>query len=589
MRSDTFRHLRILSTFVKPHKRRILLAFLFLIVNGLLKLPGPFLMMYLIDDVIMKGKTPNLIYVSALIIALSIIYILSDFVRAYYLFVASKRIFASIQTHLLEHVQKLPITYFNAKDTGYIMSRFVDDAGLLNTLVTETAVGFLQNLVTFLIGSIAVFYIHWKLALISILILPFFALFNVAYGTRLRNLNKQVQEKRALVNKGLHETLSGILVIKVFSGERFEALKMFRNLKASIKAELKTFLATSKISIVISFLGALGPLVVLCYGGYEIIHNRLTLGQLMGFNAVLAYLYGPSQALASIYLMTQRALGALDRVVEVLELEPEPGYNTKGRRQIALPSNLRGDIRFENVSFGYSPGKQVLNRVTFDTKGASTVAVVGESGAGKSTLMSLILRLYEPRQGSIYIDGFNIREIDLRSLRESIGVVSQETFLFNTSVLDNIRFGNRNATESQVINAAKLANAHQFISLLPEGYATAVGRMGYQLSAGQRQRIALARAILKDPKILILDEATSSIDSQSEELIWQALDSFRTNRTTLIISHRLSSIIKVDTIVLLNEGEVVRIGSHAELMNDDVYFNLYKSQFYSMETEEALC
>jgi len=364
---------------------------------------------------------------------------------------------------------------------------------------------------------------------------------------------------------------------------------MFRNLKASIKAELKTFLATSKISIVISFLGALGPLVVLCYGGYEIIHNRLTLGQLMGFNAVLAYLYGPSQALASIYLMTQRALGALDRVVEVLELEPEPGYNTKGRRQIALPSNLRGDIRFENVSFGYSPGKQVLNRVTFDTKGASTVAVVGESGAGKSTLMSLILRLYEPRQGSIYIDGFNIREIDLRSLRESIGVVSQETFLFNTSVLDNIRFGNRNATESQVINAAKLANAHQFISLLPEGYATAVGRMGYQLSAGQRQRIALARAILKDPKILILDEATSSIDSQSEELIWQALDSFRTNRTTLIISHRLSSIIKVDTIVLLNEGEVVRIGSHAELMNDDVYFNLYKSQFYSMETEEALC
>jgi subfamily B ATP-binding cassette protein MsbA len=286
--------------FVKPHKLKISLALLFLFINGLLKLPVPFLTIYLIDRVIPKGEFPTLAGVAALIVLMSAVFIVSDFIRSYYLFVASKMVFANIQVHLLGHVQKLPISYFNVKDTGYIMSRFVEDAALLNNLVTEISVNFLQNIVIFLIGAVAIFYIHWKLALVSIIILPFFVISNVIYGNRLRELNKAVQEKRAFIIKSLHETLANIFVIKVFSRERSELVRIFKHLKEAIRLELKTFFSTQKVSMVISFIGAMGPLVVLCYGGYEIINHRLTLGQLMGFNSVLAYLYGPSQMLAGI-------------------------------------------------------------------------------------------------------------------------------------------------------------------------------------------------------------------------------------------------------------------------------------------------
>lgn len=585
----TIRNLWLMMRFVKPHKLKISLALLFLFINGLLKLPVPFLTIYLIDRVIPKGEFPTLAGVAALIVLMSAVFIVSDFIRSYYLFVASKMVFANIQVHLLGHVQKLPISYFNVKDTGYIMSRFVEDAALLNNLVTEISVNFLQNIVIFLIGAVAIFYIHWKLALVSIIILPFFVISNVVYGNRLRELNKAVQEKRAFIIKSLHETLANIFVIKVFSRERSELVRIFKHLKEAIRLELKTFFSTQKVSMVISFIGAMGPLVVLCYGGYEIINHRLTLGQLMGFNSVLAYLYGPSQMLAGIYIVTQRSLGALDRVIEILELKPEPGFEETDTPRTVLPTTTKGTIRFENVSFSYRPGEDVLKNINLEVKPSSIVAIVGESGAGKSTLTNLIYRLYDPQAGSIYIDDYDVKSLDLDSLRRNIGVVSQETLLSNISIAENISLGKRNATREEIVEAANLANAHEFIINLPGGYDAMVGRMGYQLSAGQRQRIALARAILKNPKILILDEATSSIDSQSEELIWRALSSFTADRTTLVISHRLSSVLAADTIVMLNRGEVISIGSHDELMQEAAYVDLYKNQFHAEARRRVAC
>ena len=585
----TIRNLWSMLRFVKPHKLKISLALLFLFINGLLKLPVPFLTIYLIDDVIPNGELSKLAAVAGLIVLMSAVFILSDFVRSYYLFVASKMVFAHIQVHLLGHVQKLPISYFNRKDTGYIMSRFVDDAALLNNLVTEISVTFLQNIVIFMIGAVAIFYIHWKLALVSLIILPFFVVSNVVYGNRLRELNKAVQEKRAFIIRSLHETLANIFVIKVFSRERSELLRIYRNLKESIRLELKTFFSTSKVSMVISFIGALGPLIVLCYGGYEIMNQRLTLGELMGFNTVLAYLYGPSQSLAGIYIVTQRSLGALDRVIEILELKPEPGFEQTDSPRALLPPTTKGTIRFENVSFSYRPGEDVLKNINLEVKSSSIVAIVGESGAGKSTLTNLIYRLYDPQSGSIYIDDYDLKTLDLDSLRRNIGVVSQETLLSNISIAENISLGKRDATREEIVEAATLANAHDFIVNLPDGYEATVGRMGYQLSAGQRQRIALARAILKNPKILILDEATSSIDSQSEELIWRALSSFTANRTTLVISHRLSSVLEADTIVVLNRGEVISVGRHDDLMKEAVYFDLYKNQFHVDTKRRVVC
>lgn len=585
----TLKNLRIAMRFVKPHKSKIALALLFLVLNGLLKLPVPFLTMYLIDDVIPNGQFSQLLFISLLIILMSVLFIFSDYVRSYYLFVASKMVFATIQVHLLGHVQRLPISYFNSKDTGYVMSRFVNDATLLNNLVTETMVNFLQNLTIFLIGIIAVFYIHWKLALVSLLVLPFFVISNVLYGNRLRSLNTTVQEKRAFVTKSLHETLSGIFVIKAFSRERFELLRMIRYLNDSIRTELRTFFYTSKSSMLVSFIGAIGPLIVLCYGGYEIINKRLTLGQLMAFNTVLAYLYGPSQALAAIYIVTQKSLSALDRVFEVLDLEPEPGHRINQEERVTLPSRIRGDIQFKDVCFGYHSSKYTLKNINLAIESSSVVAIVGESGAGKSTLTSLILRLYDPQEGDVYIDGHNLRDLDLNSLRRHIGVVSQETFLSNISISENIRFGKRNASMEEIIRAARLANAHEFISDLPEGYDTLGGRMGFQLSAGQRQRISLARAILKDPEILILDEATSSVDSQSEELIWRALKPFVVDRTTLLISHRLSSVLQADSIVLLSQGEVLNVGSHDELIGESAYYKLYEKQLHSESGRKIVC
>ena len=585
----TIKNIWSMLRFVKPHKLKISLAFIFLFVNGMLKLPVPFLTIYLIDHVIPKGEFSKLVSIVGLIVLMSAVFILSDFVRSYYLFVASKMVFANIQVHLLGHVQRLPISYFNVKDTGYIMSRFVEDAALLNNLVTEISVNFLQNIVIFIIGVAATFYIHWRLALVSIVILPFFVISNVVYGNRLRELNKAVQEKRAFIIKSLHETLANIFVIKVFSRERSELLRIFVHLKEAIRLELKTFFSTSKVAMVISFIGAMGPLIVLCYGGYEIMNQRLTLGQLMGFNTVLAYLYGPSQTLAGIYIVTQRSLGALDRVIEILELKPEPGFEPTDEPRVVLPPTIRGTVRFENVSFGYRPGEDVLKNISLEVKPSSVVAIVGESGAGKSTLTNLIFRLYDPRAGTIYIDDHDLKSLDLNSLRRRVSVVSQETLLSNVSIAENIRLGKRDATTEEVVEAAKLANAHDFIVGLPHGYESTVGRMGYQLSAGQRQRIALARAILKNPKILILDEATSSIDSQSEELIWRSLRAFTADRTTLIISHRLSSVLEADTIVVLHQGEVVNAGSHDDLMKEAAYVDLYKNQFHVEARRRVVC
>jgi len=580
---DSLRKLRLISGYLPRFRRRLLLVLALLLTNGLLRLPVPFLTIYIIDDVIVEGDFRKLLQVSALIVGMSVLFIAADFVKSLTLLVFSRRMLASLQVRLLDHAQRLPISYFNQRDTGYIMSRFGVDLAVVNSFLTENLVRYLEQLIIFLIGLGAVFYIHWKLGLVSLAILPFYVLANLSYGDKLRRKNVEVQERMARSNAALHEALQGILVIKAFAREKLALRQVLRRVKETIRAEIDTFLSTSYVSMTISFLGALAPLIVLCYGGYEIMQGRLTLGELVGFNAVLAYLVGSSRSLAGMFVATQRSLGALDRVAEVLETAPEAG---RGQTPPRRGQPLRGQVVFEGVTFEYVRDQPVLRGVSFEVSESSSVAIVGSSGSGKSTLVNLLLRLYEPTGGRILIDGLDLADIGLEHLRKSVGLVSQETFLFNTTVLDNIRFGLPGATREQAVEAARLSHATEFIQQLPQGWDTVVGRMGFALSAGQRQRIALARAFLKQPRILILDEATSSVDSRSEELIWQAIRGFTAGRTTFVISHRLSSLLSVDRIVHLEGGRVAAAGPSFQVMASPTFRNLYLNQ--EVSTTSAL-
>lgn len=567
-----------LGKFARPLRRKLCVVFLLLGLNGLLRLPVPFLTIFLVDRVIPSRSFHRLLVFVLLVVAMSVLFIAADFVRGLYAFATSRRLYAIIYARLLEHVQSLPMSYFTSKDAGYVMSRFLDDGTLLKTLVTDTVLALVQNGITFVIGLFAIFYINWELAAVSLSVLPLFVYLNVRQCGRLRELNIRVQEAKAVVAESLHENISGIAVLKAFCRQRWALLKSFRTLRAALNAEQGAFLAASKVSATVYFLSSLGPLIVLCYGGYEVMSNRLTLGQLLGFTTVIGYLYGPSQALTGTHIALQKSLGALQRISEVLHLSPESETLNSGNVDSCPVLKTPVDICFEKVSFAYTPGHTVLHEITFGVPGPCIVAIVGESGAGKTTLLNLLMRFYEPREGAIYFGGRNIRSVDINSVRRQVALVSQDTFLFNTSIAENIRLGRRSATDNDVVAAAQLASAHEFILKLPEGYETLIGTRGQKLSFGQRQRIALARAALSNPKILILDEATSSVDTHSEELIWGALNRFAEGRITFVVSHRLSSVVRADKTVLLRGGRLISMGTHADLLKDPEYYRLYRAQ-----------
>jgi ABC-type multidrug transport system fused ATPase/permease subunit len=538
----------------------------------------PFISIYLIDTVIPDHNLRALVAVSLVIVAMTALYLAVDTVKGFVVLRTSRTVAARIEVFLLWRVQMLPMSFLSSKDPGYLLSRFVNDLSGLNQLATDTILNVAQHSAVLVIGLFAVFYIHPRLALASLCILPGFVVVNARYSAQLRAQGRLAQEKRSQSLEALNEAISGVFVTRVFTRERWELLRVFRCRAETIRVEVRNFLAAAKVSFLVSVLGAAGPLVVLCYGGYEIIQGRLTIGALIGFNSVLAYLHGPTQALTTLYLGGQHALAALDRIAELLEMRSETGLERGGDAGRPMTSKPAHAIEFDAIRFGYRSEQAVLDGVSFTVPAGSVAAIIGGSGAGKSSIVNLLFRLYEPDAGTIRIDGVDIRDYDLYALRKTIGLVSQETTLFTGTILENIRFGRPRASVADVVEAATLAYAHEFIDALPQGYDTPVGRMGYQLSAGQRQRIALARTILSAPEILVLDEATSSIDSQSEELIWKALSTFARGRTTIVISHRLASVLDADVVIHLRNGVVADVGSHRQLMTHEAYRSLYGRQ-----------
>ncbi len=564
-----------LLPFIKLKWKRGAFASILLIFATLLSLPQPLLTKYLIDDVLLKNDYNLLGIIIGILVALLVLHVLLSFLRGYHFFRFEQEIILEIQKQLFNRVLRFPKSFFDSKETGYMMARVTGDVSMLRMFFSSTIVEIGTNILRFAGGITILLFLHWKLALISLLVLPLFFIISMKMGKITKRLSFHMMEKGAQVSKHLQSSLSGIDLIKSFSAEERETQKITNSMKESMDVSIEQRTIGSIGQLLIGLISSLAGIFVLWYGAREVFAQRLTIGSLIAFNSYLAYLYGPTRFLASIHIQFQTAWAALHRVFTIFHLIPEDEDDDDKKKV----SKLKGEVTFSNVSFGYVPGAPVLNDITFSVKAGENFAIVGPTGVGKSTLANLVMRLYRPESGKILFDGMDAETMQIRPLRERIAIVSQEIFLFNESILDNIRYGRMEATDEEVIEAAKLSFVHEFINSLPGGYQTKVGERGVRLSVGQKQRISIARALLRDANILIFDEPTSALDALTETAIKEAIYEKSNGKTTFIIAHRLSTVLYADSIIVLSGGKIVQQGNHKELLGQKgLYREMWKEQ-----------
>ena len=568
-----FLTIKKLLKFFKPQWKRCVIAFLFMLLNVGLQLPMPFLTRYLIDQVIISKSFKILHIIGFFLFCALFLRAGSIFIQSLMLTKFKARILFDIRVKLFEHVQKQSLLFFHRNPTGYIMSRISGDVNPIQNLIGDTFLSFVYNSIILVVGIICTLYIHITLAMISLSVLPFYLFSLYIFKTKIKRTAYEIREKYALVEKDLQELISGISIIKAFTGEIRSTLRYINSLKSAIKKGVELDILSTLASISSVVISSVSPLIIVWYGCSEIMRGNFTVGGLIAFNYFTRYLFTPVHSLFESFINIQKSIAAVERIFEILDLPPEKD----GEKEIKI---TKGEIVFENVSFSYDGKEKILENVSFKVKKGEKVAIVGKTGVGKSTLVSLILRFYEPQNGKILIDNQDIKYAKLRSLRKYISVVSQNDFLFSDTIRENIRFGNPNATDEEVEKAAKFAYCDEFIKKLPKGYETKIGERGINLSGGERQRISIARAILKNPKILILDEATSAVDSETENKIQKALEELMRDRVTFIIAHRLSTIMNADKILVFEDGKLVGEGTHEELYkNNEIYRKLFDHQF----------
>jgi ABC-type multidrug transport system fused ATPase/permease subunit len=579
-KSKPFYTIKRLLPYLTKYKRRAILAGLAMSVGILLQLPLPLLTMYIIDKLISPEKVRLVGLICFALIGALLARMLSGLMERYLLTAFRLRVVYDLKRQLYEHLLRMPIDFIHKKQTGYLISRISGDIEGVQGLFADTFLSILRNVLTFLVGLVMVYWLNIKLAMIATILLPLYLVALFAFNERIRKLQLDNREAYANVYKYLQEHLSGIAVIKAFIAEIYDTIGMLKTLKEALRGEFNLVFLGNIASSAAGLISSLGPILLLWVGILEIINGRLTLGGLIAFNSFMVYLFSPLAGISNINISIQNSIACAERVFNFLDEAPEslPANRDLGKMGYLING---GRIEFKNVKFAYDQNADnVLNNVSFMVPEGSITAIVGRSGMGKSSIVNLLFRFYDHQSGEIIIDGHDIRKFKLQYLRENIGLVTQETFLFGYSILENIKLGNHHATKEEVINAAKMAYAHDFIMNLPKQYQTKIGERGALISGGERQRIALARVFLKNPKILILDEATSSLDSQSEQYVKQAIEKLFENRTVIIISHRLSTISNADNIVLIEDGRVVDIGTHANLYEkNNLYRNLYNEQY----------
>ncbi|GIV71344.1 ABC transporter ATP-binding protein [Caldilinea sp.] len=581
---DTRSTLVRLGRYLRPYAGRLLLVTALVIVGALLSLSGPILLGRAIDQSVIPRDLAGLGRMALLMLAVYAGAGLAAALQGLLMVNIGQHLVADIRAALFSHLQRLSMSYHDRHRTGDLMSRLSNDTEAINSVLSNGLIDFTTNILSLGGIIIAMYILNWPLALAMSVLLPLMLFITTLVTRYSRRAFRNVQRNLGGLNAVMEENIAGIRAVKAFAREE-TAIARFQEANAANRAAgIKADIITAALGPMFTTMSTITIAITALLGGWLALRGVVQVGVLATFVIYIMNFFQPMRGIAMVYNSLQSALAGAERIFEVLDAEPDVS-DLPGAKSL---ENLRGHVRFDHVTFSYEPGKPVLIDVSLEASPGQTIALVGPTGAGKTTIISLLSRFYDVDQGAIYIDGHDIRTVQQASLRKQLGIVLQDTFLFSGTVMDNIRYGRLDATDEEVIAAAKLANADRFIRLLPEGYRTHVSEQGHNFSQGQRQLLAIARAILADPRILILDEATSSVDTRTEMQIQEALLRLMRGRTSFVIAHRLSTIRNADQVLVVNDHRIIERGSHEELLaRKGFYYELYMSQFRRFETALA--
>ena len=568
----TRRRLGMLVSLTRPYRARTLLSVVSLLLATATALAPPFLSKYALDDGIRRHDLGALWWIVGAFLVAGLLNWAMSYAQTYLTGWVGERILADLRTRLFNHLQRLSLGFFERNRAGVIISRLTNDVEAIDQLVTDGVTSLVQNTLTLVGTAILLFILDWRLALATLLVIPFMSIATIIFRVRSARAYAAVRERLGLLTATLAEDIAGMRIVQAFTRERTN-VENFRKVAERYRdSNMETVVLNGLYFPFVDLLSSVALAVVLGYGGHLYFQGQVTLGTLFAFMLYVQNFFDPVQQLSQLYNTFLSATAALDKIADVLDEEPEVLDRPDAK---PLP-HVEGHVRFDNVRFGYGKGPEVLHGLDLDVPAGTTVALVGHTGAGKSTIAKLLARFYDPREGAITIDGHDLRDVTQASLRRQLGIVPQEGFLFAGTVSENIAFGRPDAPAGDIVSAAETIGAHEFVSHLEDGYDTQLQERGTRLSLGQRQLVALGRALLADPRILILDEATSSVDIGTERKIERALRQLLAGRTAFVIAHRLSTIRNADLIVVLEHGQVIEQGTHEELLQKrGLYTSLY--------------
>ena len=565
-----------LLAYIKPYIGRLILAIFCIVMAASANLYLPWIIKDMIDKVLAERDMAMLNFISVSIVVVFAIRGFFYYWQSYLVSYIGQKVVVDVREVMFRKFQRMPMAYFDKHQTGETMSYVTNDVAAIQAALVDNLIELFTES-SILIGSIAMMlYLDWKLTLLTLITVPLVGYAMKIFGKKIKKTGTLIQERIADITALLQESISSIRIVKSFVREDYEIKRFQVENDLNFQATMKNVRLTSLLTPTVEFLAAVAVTSIVWFGGYEVVNGIMSAGALVAFLTYAVNLANPVKRISRIYGRMQQAMAAIDRIFSVLDMEETVNDNPNAKE---LPK-VHGKVTVENITFSYDGTHNALENVSFEVQPGQMIAFVGPSGAGKSTIANLIPRFYDVNEGSIKIDGLDIRDVTLNSLRGQIGIVPQETLLFSTTVMENIRYGRLDATDEEVIQAAKAANADKFILDLPEGYQTLIGERGLNLSGGQRQRMAIARAMLKNPQILILDEATSALDTESEKIVQSALDDLMVGRTSFVIAHRLSTIFAADQIFVIDKGKICEHGTHKELLElGGLYSHLYNIQF----------
>ncbi|MDH3574167.1 MAG: ABC transporter ATP-binding protein/permease [Desulfobacteraceae bacterium] len=568
------RHKHLLAL-IKENKFRLFLAMVCMLVIAVASSATAFLVKPVLDDIFFNKDTTMLKIIPVVVVLIYLLRGLGMYGQDYLMNYVGENVIKDLRNDLYNRIQDLPIAFFHKEQTGVLMSRITNDVNIIKAMVSTAVTGSLKDSFTIMGLTFVIFYRDWKMALFAFVVLPIAFFPVVEFGRRVRRISTGCQEAMADLSSFLHETFAGNKIVKAFGMESYEKKRFFNKTLDLFKLEMKAVIARSLSSPIMEFIGGLGIAFIIWYGGYKVITGSSTAGTFFSFMAAVLMLYDPVKKLSGLNNAVQQGLAAADRVFDIMEMESD----IKERKDPITIKRGPHRVTFANVYFKYDD-VMVLKDINLDVKAGQVLALVGMSGGGKTSLVNLIPRFYDVTQGAIRIDGMDIRDVSISSLRDQMGIVTQEPILFNDSIKNNITYGKRNATDKEIFKAAEAAYAYDFIQNFPNKFDTNIGELGGRLSGGEKQRICIARALLKDAPILILDEATSSLDAEAEMLVQKALENLMKGRTTFVIAHRLSTIDYADRIVVIVNGRVEEEGKQEELISmQGEFFKLYQMQY----------